>query len=59
MTVSELEVKYLTFKMYIFFFLHIRCFIFIYFLAVPQGIWDLSSPTRDWMSDPCSGSVES
>ena len=29
------------------------------FLAVPCGLWDLSSPTRDWTRAPCSGSAES
>ena len=28
---------------------------FFYFLAMPRGIWDLSSPTRDWTRGPCIG----
>ena len=30
----------------------------IYFLAVPHGMWDLSSPIRDRTCAPCSGSAE-
>ena len=26
---------------------------FILFLAVPHGVWDLSSPIRDWIHAPC------
>ena len=29
-----------------------------FFLAVPCGMWDLSSLTRDETQAPCSGSVE-
>ena len=32
---------------------------FFFFLAMPCGIWDLSSPTRDLTPVPCSGSTES
>ena len=31
----------------------------IFFLALPRGMWDLSSPTRDETRAPCSGSAES
>ena len=31
----------------------------ITFLAVPHGLWDLSSPTRDQTPVPCIGSAES
>ena len=31
----------------------------LFFLAVPCGLRDLCSPTRDWTRAPCSGSVES
>ena len=30
-----------------------------FFLAVPQGLWDLSFPIRDRTQDPSSGSTES
>ena len=34
-------------------------FIFLFlFLAIPSGLWDLSSPTRDGTRAPCSGSAE-
>ena len=33
--------------------------IFFYFLAMPHGIWDLSSPTRDQTRTQCSGSAKS
>ena len=29
------------------------------FLAVPHGMWNLSSPTRDWTHVPCGRSAES
>ena len=32
---------------------------FFFFLAIPRGMRDLSSPTRDWTHAPCSGSAES
>lgn len=32
-------------------------FIFFFFLAVPPGIWDLGSPTKDRTCSPCSASV--
>ena len=35
------------------------CVDFFSFLAVPRGLWDLSSLTRDWTQAPCSGNVES
>ena len=25
-----------------------KIYLVIYFLAAPRGLWDLSSPTRDW-----------
>ena len=31
--------------------------IIIIFFSVPRGLWDLSSPTRDWTPAPCSGST--
>ena len=31
----------------------------IFFSAAPQGMWDLSSATRDRTRAPCSGSAES
>ena len=34
-------------------------FFFFYFLAIPQGRWGLSSPTRDGTRAPCDGSTES
>ena len=34
-------------------------FDFFFFLATPQGLWDLSSPTGDRTRAPCSGSAES
>lgn len=30
-----------------------------FFLAVPRGIWDLSSQTRDGTHAPCAGSAKS
>ena len=33
------------FKQYIYMFKTV--FLFFFFLAMPQGMWDLSSPTRD------------
>ena len=30
-----------------------------YLLAMLHGMWDLSSPTKDWTYDPCLGSMES
>ena len=27
--------------------------------AMPRGMWDLSSPSRNWTHNPCIGSVES
>ena len=35
------------------------CLFFVFSLAVPRGMWDLSSPTRDRTHTPCLGSVES
>ena len=32
---------------------------FFFLVAVPRGMWGLSSPTRDGTCAPCSGSVES
>ena len=29
--------------------------IFFFFLAVPHSMWELSSPTRDWICAPCNG----
>ena len=34
-------------------------FFFFNFLAIPHGMWDLSSLTKDGTSVPCTGSVES
>ena len=34
-------------------------FFFFFFLAVPHGMWDLSSPTSDRTYIPCIGSAES
>ena len=34
-------------------------FLFFFFPAVPSGMRDLSSPTRDQTHAPCSGSAES
>ena len=34
-------------------------FLFIYFLHIPHGTWDLSSPTRDRTCGPSGGSAES
>ena len=34
-------------------------FFVLFFGAVPLGMQDLSSPTRDWTGAPCSGSMES
>ena len=34
-------------------------FLIFIFLAALQGLWDLSSPTRDGTQAPCSGSSES
>ena len=31
----------------------------VFFVAVPFGLWDLSSPTMDQTTDPCIGSTES
>ena len=41
-------------------FCHLLYFIFLFFpfLAVPRGIWDLSSLTRDQTHAPCIGSTE-
>ena len=33
--------------------------LFVLFLAMPRGMWDLSSLTRDWTCNPCSRSMES
>ena len=35
------------------------CLLTCYFLAMPCGMRDLSSPTRCWTSSPCNGSRES
>ena len=32
---------------------------YLFFLAVPRGMQDLSSPARDGTHTPCSGSAES
>ena len=34
-------------------------FFFLFHLAMPCSIQDLSSPTRDWTHAPCGGTVES
>ena len=34
-------------------------FIFKNFLAVPHGMWDVSSPIRDRTHNPCTGTMES
>ena len=39
--------------------IHVSLSISFFFLAVPLGLQDLSSPTRDRTPAPCSGSVES
>ena len=31
-------------------------YLFIYLLTVQYGMWDLSTPTRDWTQVPCFGS---
>ena len=31
--------------------------LYFFFLTIPRGMWDLSSPTRDRTSAPCSGSA--
>ena len=36
-----------------------RILFFFFFLAMPHGMWDLSSPTRDRTHAPCIGSAES
>ena len=41
---------------FIYSFVHL--FIFYLFLAMPCGMWDLSSPTRDWTHALCSGSTD-
>ena len=35
------------------------CVYFIYLLAAPHGMWDLSSPTRDRTRTPYIGNMES
>ena len=35
------------------------CHFFFKFLAVPRGMWDLSSPARDLTHTPCHGSTKS
>ena len=35
------------------------CLFFVFFLAVPGGMWDLSSIIKDWTCVPCCGSMES
>lgn len=37
---------------------HLNYFV-VCFLAVPRGLWDLSSPIRDGIQAPSSGSTES
>ena len=32
---------------------------FVFFLAIPNGMWDLSSLTKDQTCAPCPGSSES
>ena len=34
-------------------------YLFFFFFATPQGMWDLNSPTRDQTHAPCSGNTES
>ena len=34
-----------------------NAFIYLFILMAPQGMWDLSSPTRDRIRAPCSGSL--
>ena len=41
---------------FIYSFVHL--FIFYLFLAMPCGMWDLGSPTRDWTHATCSGSTD-
>ena len=31
------------------------CIYNFYFWAVPRGMWNLSSPTREWTCTPCNG----
>ena len=35
------------------------CLFFVFILATPRGMWDLSFPTRDETRTPCTGSMES
>ena len=35
-----------------------KAFIYLFILAAPCGLWDLSSPTRDQTHAPCSRSME-
>ena len=44
---------------YIYVHKHIYIYIYIFFLAAPHSMQDLSSPTKDQTSTPCSGSAES
>ena len=37
----------------------LNLFLFIYFLAVPWGMWDLSSLARDQTCAPCGGRADS
>ena len=43
----------------IYLFLMLILFYFSPLLIKPKGMWDLSSPTRDWTHYPCTGSMES
>ena len=36
-----------------------KCYIFMFILAAPQGLWDLSSLTIDQTRPPCTGSTDS
>ena len=44
---------------YIYMYTNIYIYIFFFFLAAPHSMQDLSSPTKDQTSTPCSGSAES
>ena len=66
--ISEMELSFslLSGHLYIFFgeyssplpFFKLNCLIFLY-LVTPQGLWDLSSPTRNSIQTSSNGSMES
>ena len=47
------------FQQYLFSLVLLPTHFFFFFLSTLWGVWDLSSPTRDRICTPCSGSVES